>query len=399
MINPRNLVDDLAWCWWTQPRATRIGNIVFLGGISSDGEVFAATLDVRDGSVRKASLARLEPDDHNNPALVATQGKPLLAFYCRHDADDLLRYRIGSQPEAIADWSEERTLRFDGITTYAQAHAFGDEVHLFTRVGDTKWGYVRSDDWGESWSEPTDFLALPTDQETYMPTALLADGRTLRVAVAGHPKNYEQRPWHEVRVCVVDLATGEVTLPSDGRVLANLRDGSALPVRGEGLELVHAASDGRTVNLFDVSDGDPFEVGFVSKRSGDDATDDARYHVTAFRDGVWTTEEVAPAGTIFGYIHAGFYAGGIAFPHETPGGCAYVSRESDGLWHVELLTRNGEGSWGARPLVEPSTTRIVRPWPVRNPSVGLDFVALALERYDDEYMETLSHLVGGAAPL
>ena len=112
MINPRNLVDDLAWCWWTQPRATRIGNIVFLGGISSDGEVFAATLDVRDGSVRKASLARLEPDDHNNPALVATRGKPLLAFYCRHDADDLLRYRIAVSPQAVSPESRANDRAF-----------------------------------------------------------------------------------------------------------------------------------------------------------------------------------------------------------------------------------------------------------------------------------------------
>jgi hypothetical protein len=44
-----------------------------------------------------------------------------------------------------------------------------------------------------------------------------------------------------------------------------------------------------------------------------------------------------------------------------------------------------------------SATRIVRPWPVRNPTPELEVVALALERYDDAYMETLSHLVGGAA--
>lgn len=398
MTNPQQLVADLSWCWWTQPRATRVGERLFLGGIASNGEVYAATLDVRDRTVEKVVLARLEPDDHNNPAILAVPGKPVLAFYSRHDADNVVRYRIGSRDEDIGEWHEERELRFDGITTYAQAHAVGDAVHLFTRVGDTRWGYDRSDDWGEAWHRPTDFLALPTDQETYMSTALRADGRTLRVAVAGHPKNYERQPWHEIRACVVDLVTGDISLPSGRRLLASLRDGAGLPVSGAELELVYEAPSERTVNLFDVSDGGIFEIAFVSKVSGDESTDDARYHVASLRDGAWRTEQVAPAGAIFGYIHAGFYVGGIAFPHETAGGRVLLSREQRGLWHLERWDRADGGAWSlAHEVFDPSPARIVRPWPVRNPPTGLDIVALALEHYDDDYLETLSHLVGGAA--
>ena len=392
---PEVLVEDLAWCWWTRPRATRIGDLLYLGGISVDGGVFAATWSLRDGMARKAVLARLESDDHNNPALVAEPGKPLLAFYSRHDADDALRYRIGVRPEDISEWGDERELRFAGITTYAQAHVHGNEVHLFTRVADTKWGYASSPDWARTWTGPVDFLSLETDQETYMPTALLPDGRTLRVAVAGHPKNYERLPWHEIRACVVDLVTGDVTLPSSGAGIANLRTGFGLPLRGAELELVHRAPDGRTLNLFDVSDGDRFEVAFTSKRAGDDSTLDARYHVAHTRDGRWDIEEVVAAGGIFGYIHAGFYVGGMAFPHGTNGGSVYLSREERGVWHLERWDRALSGSWTPTPVFDPSEKRLVRPWPVRNPTAQLEIVALALERYDDSYTETLSHLVGG----
>jgi hypothetical protein len=391
------LLEDVAWCWWTQPRATRIGDLLYIGGIDSTGGVFAASRSLRDATVRKTVLARFECDDHNNPALVADAERPPIAFYSRHDADNVLRYRIGRWPLDISSWEAERELELDGITTYAQAHIQGDEVHLFTRVTDTKWGYARSPDWARSWIPPVDFLSIETDQETYMPTALLPDGRTLRVAVAGHPKNYEQLPWHEIRACVVDLVTGDVSLPSSAGTIANLRSGAGLPLAGADLELVERASEGRTLNLFDVSDGSPFEVAFASKLSGDDATLDARYHVARAGGAGWTVEDVVPAGGIFGYIDAGFYVGGIVFPHGTPGGRAYLSREEGAVWHLERWDRDGPGSWLPTPVFHPSTIRTVRPWPVRNPAPEVEIVALALERYDDSYMETLSHLVGSAA--
>jgi hypothetical protein len=395
MIFRRQLQDDLAWCWWTRPRATRLGDRLYLGGITSDGGVFAASHHLSDGTSERFVLAQLEPDDHNNPAVLASPGKPLLAFYARHDADDVLRFRVGERPEDVRAWEPERQLDFGAITTYAQAHAVGDEVHLFTRVGDTAWGYAWSPDWGRSWSKPVEFVALETDQETYMPTALLPDGRTLRVAIAGHPKDYERRPWHRIGAAVVDLETGTVTPPSGRGELANLRTGDGLPLRGAELEQVCEAESGRTLNVFDVGRRDVFEIAFASKSAGDDSTTDARYEVAALRGGTWRVEEVTAAGSIFGYIHAGFYVGGMAFSEERAG-TVFASREAGGLWHLERWQRDEDGRWTSRAVFAPSAERVVRPWPVRNPDDDLEVVALLLERYDSDYMQTLSHLVGGA---
>ena len=162
------LIEDIAWCWWTRPRAVRIGDVVYFGALDSAGQMIAATLDLKTRAVRKTILAGFEDDDHNNPALVVDAERPLVAFYSRHDEDDALRVRRSTRPLDVDDWEPERALKFGGLTTYAEVHPRGDELHLFTRVDDTRWAHCRSLDWGQNWGAPRDFLAFDTDQEVYM---------------------------------------------------------------------------------------------------------------------------------------------------------------------------------------------------------------------------------------
>jgi hypothetical protein len=393
------LIEDMAWCWWTRPRASRIGDQVYIGALDHEGGIVATRLDLGTGAVTRARLAQFEDDDHNNPALLARPGRPLVCFYSRHDAAEGLRYRVSRQPLDLGDWGPERILTFGGSTTYAEVHEVKGELHLFTRVDETRWGWRMSADWAASWSAPRDFLAFDTDQQVYMATALCADGRTMRVGVSGHPKDYEQKPLHDVWAAEVDLVSGAVRAPASGRILGNLRTGEGLPLDYPALELVSRTPPGRTVNLFDVSSGPVFEIGFVSKLRDDHATLDATYHVASLRDRAWQVEEVAPAGSKFGYIDAGLYVGGVAFPERAAGGQVYVAREAGGLWHLEFRQRGADGRWTGADLMPPTPTRIVRPWPIDDPSDALGVVALALERYaDDSYYGSLSHLIGAPPP-
>jgi hypothetical protein len=76
-----------------------------------------------------------------------------------------------------------------------------------------------------------------------------------------------------------------------------------------------------------------------------------------------------------------------------------LTREQDGLWHFELWQRDASGRWQGTALVEPTTTRLTRPWVLDPPADELGAVALALERYaDDSYFGSLSHLVGAPLP-
>ncbi len=396
---PRRLIADMEWCWWTRPRATRIGDAVYFGAIESSGGIVAARYDIATGAVERQVLATFEADDHNNPALLAEPGRPLLCFYSRHDAEEGLRYRISRHPLDLREWGPERILTFGGSTTYAQVHRVGEDLHLFTRVDETRWSWRRSGDWAQSWTPPADFLDFDTDQQVYMATTLLEDGRTMRMGVSGHPKEYEKKPLHDVWACTVDLVTGAVTAPSDGRALGNLFTRERMPLGYADLELVSRTPATRTANLLDVGRGPVFEIAFTSKIKDDHSTRDARYHVSALRDSRWLTEDVAPAGAKFGYIDAGFYVGGMAFP-DAGSGAVYLTREAEGQWHLDLWRRGDDGRWSGRDLVAPSPTRLARPWAVSPPDPRLGVVTLTIERYpDDDYMDTLSHLVGAPGGL
>jgi hypothetical protein len=387
------LIDNMAWCWWTRPRASRIGNDLYLGAIESGGGIVAAKVDLATGHAERKTLAQFEDDDHNNPALLAVEGKPLICFYSHHDADEGMRYRISRKPLDLGVWEPEQILTFGGGTTYAQVHAVGDELHLFTRVDGPRWAWRVSSDWGRTWQPHRDFLSFDTDWLVYMPTALLADGRTMRVAVSGHPREASKKPLHDVWACAVDLVSGTVSSVT-GKVLGNLRTGENMPLPYAALDVVQRTPSDRTANIFDVSSGPVFEIGFVTKIKDDFSTRDAQHHVASFRDGRWTTETLAPAGRKFGYIDAGFYVGSIAFPERAMSGQVYLTREADGLWHLEHWQRGDDGKWSGRDLVAPTPTRLTRPWAVSPPTDSVGVVALALERYtDDSYMDTLSALI------
>ena len=399
LVAPQRIVDDMAWCWWTRPRATRIGDVVYFGAMDHEGGIIAATYDVATGDATRTRLAGFEDDDHNNPALVAVPGRPLVCFYSRHDAEEGMRFRISTAPLSIEDWEPEQVLPFDGSTTYAQVHPVGEELHLFTRLDGPRWAWRMSADWGRSWEAPRDFLAFDTDWLIYMPTALLTDGRTLRVAVSGHPREASSKPLHDVWACLVDLVSGTVTLPSSGREIGNLRTGAGLPLNYTELELVQKTPPSRTANLFDVSSGPVFEIGYVTKIKDDFSTRDGWHHVASLRNGGWIVEDIAPTGGKFGYIDAGFYVGSIAFPERAASGQLYLTREEQGRWQLEFWRRSNDGRWTAEALVPPSSARLTRPWPVSPPAERLAVVALSLERYaDDSYYGSLSHLVGAALP-
>ena len=61
------LIEDMAWCWWTRPRATRIGDEVYFGALdtlmTADSEALLQVNDV--GPVVAESVCQFFAEPHN----------------------------------------------------------------------------------------------------------------------------------------------------------------------------------------------------------------------------------------------------------------------------------------------------------------------------------------------
>ncbi len=57
------LIENMAWCWWTRPRATRIGSSIYFGAIESGGGIVAARYDLDE---------RPDSSDSASPVLKTT---------------------------------------------------------------------------------------------------------------------------------------------------------------------------------------------------------------------------------------------------------------------------------------------------------------------------------------
>lgn len=387
---PTGIVDDVMWSWWTRPRAVHLDGHLYLGFVQSDGGIAVTDTNLSTSTEERFVLGTFEDDDHNNPAIVVTADKPIVAVYCRHNLDNLLRIRRSTAPLDVSAWEAETTINAGDKVTYAQVFPQGDTLHVFTRVGSRGWSYFRSTDWGLTWSARQELFALPDPGFGYMAAALLSDGDTLRCVFSGHPMA-SNADWHAAWYFEIGLSTGDVL--SEGTTVGNVQDGTNLPVGVADVQKIWEAPAGRFASyVWDVSDGPNPEVLIATKDDDENTTVDSMYHYLVRVGGSWQVRDIVAAGGIFGYTDQGMYLGGAAFPTGTLGGELYLSRGTQGdLWRVEKWSTADNGdSWSTTELAI-SGARIVRPWAVDNPTLSLPVVWLRLRRYGDTYFNWLAN--------
>src|SRR5262245_5676297 len=106
------LTADGSWSWFGDPRAVCAGPRLFIGWITSTGEIKIGSLD-RAGTLITATLqSRFEIDDHDNPSILRLADGRLMVFYSPHAGAPMF-YRVSTNPDNISSWGPLRNVPQD----------------------------------------------------------------------------------------------------------------------------------------------------------------------------------------------------------------------------------------------------------------------------------------------
>ncbi len=154
---PIVLNEDTSWCWFQDERAILHREKIWLGGVSSQGDI---TVTVYDLATQQASVhilhPQLETDDHNAPALLVLPDGRVLAAYTKHGTDRFSRFRVTKGPGEPSEWEPEQLFEHPAGATYSNLCFLRDEgplgrVYNFVRADQWDPNVMISDDLGRSW--------------------------------------------------------------------------------------------------------------------------------------------------------------------------------------------------------------------------------------------------------
>lgn len=356
--------------WWTDPRVVKVpdaANSIVVGVVDAiEGEISLRRKGT--GVDEKLVLTTPSPytDDHNNPAFLAVDGKPLLAAYNFHNQDNFLRVRRSLEnidfddPEWFGGLGDEVKLSPGGKTSYAEIrHLPGtDIVYVFFRLRTSRhwWAAMRSTDWGQTWARVLLVNGGAQTTSFYMPSRMLDDGETMAFACASHPQ-YNVN--NDIYYGQVNLSSGDIT--AGGSVVGNLYSGAGVAYTA--LEKVTPSVDASTqgVWVYDVSEDAVTYCQFTRS-----SPSDCMYRYGHKSGGTWTTHPIVAAGEPF-QPSTNFYFPGAQIG---PNGEVGLTRRDGSTWRTEVYTTaDGGSSWAVNELRSAANLN-ARPWFVENGASG-----------------------------
>jgi hypothetical protein len=310
------VTPDGAWCWFQDERAVISGQTLYVGSISSQGDIQVSSHSLTSNYSKTDVLhSRLEQDDHDSPALLQRSDGKLMAFYSKHGPDNLMRFRtLGS-----AGWESERTYTA-GLGpgfTYANPFQLGRRLLNFWRGAWWNPTLAVSNDFGKSWSQGKRIII----SEGHRPYVKYASNHRDRIDLAfteAHPQEY----W---------LKEGRATAIYHAYYQGGLLHGSDGSFRGETLtpsQATRVYSGNDPAWIWDVAfETNRPRLAFSALADPREPRRDHRYFYSSFDGSRWKTEEIAFAGTGL-YDNEPYYSGGIALDPDEPG-VVYASANAD----------------------------------------------------------------------
>ncbi|NND08840.1 MAG: hypothetical protein HKN87_20910 [Saprospiraceae bacterium] len=374
------LTDDGTWCWFSDPRAVRSGDVVVTGWVKKDGSVEAASLNVKNGKVKTEVLfPQMEVDDHNNPAFAILPDERLLAMYTWHSSKKGVVFHTSTKPLDVKSFGErtiitpgKQTLlpKFPKETfTYANPYVLDQEdaIYSFGRWIGYKPNMVKSTDDGETWHSPKVIISPKEFDSNNRPYVKYASDNVKRIHLVfttGHPLI---EPENAVYHCYYEA---DAFWRSDGSKICSVED---LPFEPKEATLVyHPKGDSGRAWLADMAIDEHGQPVILYTRHPTEI--DHRYRYAWFDDvkKQWRDYEICKAGKWFPQTQPNtqerelHYHGNLTIHPDNPK-LIYVSRQIEGRFEIEKRTTNDRGkTWFVEPITTHSEYDQVRPYIPRN---------------------------------
>lgn len=377
-----------AWSWFEDERAiiddSDPNNTKLLvssvssasNGSAESGDVDLLWLNVDTGQQGEFELSdRLERDDHNSAALWQRPDGRYVASYGKHNTDQLMRWRVSTNPGDPTSWSAEQSLDASPGSssgfTYSNLHYLPDDdngngrLYNFSRTVNFDPNVLTSSDLGQSWSYRGKLLTQGGGGDRpYL--RYFSDGDKIHfIATEEHPRDFNNSIYHGY------LKDGQL-FNSNGS-LADSNIFNSLGVSPTNLTTVQAANEvingvaierAWTIDVAIESDGDPVAV-FSGRANGN--ANDHRFYYATFESGNWQVNELAKAGG-FLYAREDDYTGLVSIDPNDPS-TLFMSSEIDPrtdepLDHYEIFrghTNDQGATWNWDPITFNSTMDNLRP--------------------------------------
>jgi len=362
------------WSWFGDPRALVQGDNLFVGWITSHGNVEVGRMNLTTGAWGQARLrGPINIDDHSNPSLTTTRDGRLIAFYSPHSgrltSGSHMWYRVARKPGGIVDWGPEHVLPVNTRGplgyTYPNPVWVGRNLYLFWRGGDWNPALSRSSDL-RSWAPARELLRGIRGERPYI--KFDAYGDSIRFAYTGsHPDSRATSLYFaEMRGKYVRTAGGH-PIASRSRLPFDYRRG----------QLVYSWRTAGPAWVWDIGHdaaGNPVIV-YTTIQTKTQHT----YRYARWTGNGWYDRALAKAGPAID--HDPGYSGGVTLDHANPD-IVYLSRFTDGRFEIERWQTHDQGhAWTVEPVTSASTRDNLRPFVPRG-TTGDRVLLWTWGRYD-----------------
>ena len=309
-------IPNAGYCWFSEPKAIQANGNAYLGYVTNTGAIMIAQYTHATKQTKTFQLNKFEQDDHNDPAINVLNDGRIIVFYTRHNADNIMRYRISKTPD-ISTLGPEKTLSSAGPTTYAQIIYKYPVIVVFYRSNLNSWNCRISTDNGATWGPEKYVFNYGSGEQMYIRTSWrwnVQGADCADIILSGHPDRGNR---HGVRHCYLNIAdANNIKIKAPGAiVLLDLKTQQG-PIVTEKIPALYRPEENNNIKawIWDVyaTSNSHITAVYVTFPS----TNDHRYNYARYNPATKkfdTKIEFAKGGGRIGEGNEPSYSGGIVF--------------------------------------------------------------------------------------